>query len=99
MIPRTKFGRQILMRQAVLVLTACIVALLAVVAAFGQHTVATKFDVTKTVTLKGTVTQIDWSNPYVHIIMKVPGNPRPVIWAVELDSAIALSKNGWNESN
>jgi hypothetical protein len=67
--------------------------------ATGQHTLAAKFDLTKTQTLKGTVTQIDWSNPYVHIIMKVPGNPRPVLWAVELDSAIVLAKNGWSESS
>src|SRR5262249_9192440 len=36
---------------------------------------------------------------YVHILVKVPGNPRPVLWAVELDSAIALTKNGWSEAN
>jgi hypothetical protein len=65
----------------------------------GQHTLAAKFDLTKQQSLKGTVTQIDWSNPYVHIIMKVPGNPRPVIWAVELESAILLTKNGWKEAD
>jgi hypothetical protein len=81
------------MRQTALVLLAGL--LFATGPAYGQHTLAAKFDVTKSQTLKGTVTQIDWSNPYVHILMKVPGNPRPVLWAVELDSAITLGKNGW----
>src|SRR5262245_33741165 len=87
------------MRHTFRALSVGIVILLAVASAFGQHTLAAKFDLTKTLNLKGTVTQIDWSNPYVHIIMKVPGNPRPVIWAVELDSAIVLTKNGWSEAN
>ena len=43
------------------------------------------------------VSQIDWANPYVHILMKVTGSPRPVLWAVELDSAVALAKNGWSQ--
>jgi hypothetical protein len=31
--------------------------------------------------------------------MKVPGTPRPTLWAVELDSAILLSKNGWSQTS
>jgi len=71
---------------------------LAVASASAQHTVAAKFDLTKPATLTGTVTQIDWANPYVHILMKVPGtNPAaPARWAVELESAILLAKNNWS---
>ena len=83
------------MRQTALVLIAIAGLLFAIAPAFGQHTLPAKFDVSKQLSLKGTVTQIDWSNPYVHVLMKVPGTPRPVLWAVELDSAITLSKNGW----
>src|SRR6266513_2502712 len=84
------------MRQTAIVLAAGAGILLAILSVSAQHTPGAKFDVAKPLTLKGTVTQIDWSNPYVHIMMKVPGSPRPVLWAVELDSAIVLSKNGWN---
>jgi len=87
------------MRQTAFVLFLGIVAFLAIAPASAQHTLAAKFDSTKPLTLKGTVTQIDWANPYVHVIMKVPGTPRPVLWAAELDSAIALAKNGWSEAN
>ena len=73
--------------------------LLAAASASAQHTLGAKFDLTKPLTLKGTVTQIDWSNPYVHVLMKVPGTARPTLWAVELDSAILLSKNGWSQTS
>jgi len=69
-------------------------------ATHAQHTLAAKFDVTKPLTLTGTVTQIDWANPYVHVLMKVPGQPLPTLWAVELEGGtIHLTNNGWNESS
>ena len=63
-----------------------------------QHTVGAKFDLTKPLTLKGTVTQVDWANPYTHIVFKVPGAGKSVIWAVELESPILLKKSGWSET-
>ena len=84
------------MRHTALIFTVAVAILVVTASLLAQHTPAAKFDLTKQLTLKGTVTQVDWANPYVHILMKVPGNPRPVLWAVELDSAILLSKNGWS---
>ena len=49
-------------------------------ATHAQHTPAAKFDLTKPLTLTGTVTQIDWANPYVHVLIKVPGQPLPTLW-------------------
>jgi hypothetical protein len=51
-------------------------------------------------TLTGTVTQIDWANPYSHILMKVPAanSSAPARWAVEIDSSILLAKNGWGQT-
>src|SRR5262245_61780333 len=86
------------MRQFVVSATACLAMLFGVVAA-AQHTVAAKFDLKKPLTLTGTVTQIDWSNPYTHVLMKVPGKPLPALWAVEVDAAIILANNGWSETS
>ena len=74
--------------------------LVALSPAFAQHTVAAKFDVSKTMTLTGTVTQIDWANPYSHILMKVPvaNSSAPARWAVEIESSILLAKNGWSQT-
>jgi hypothetical protein len=76
-----------------------LVLLLGAIPAPAQHTLAAKFDVTKPLTLAGTVTQIDWANPYVHILMKVPGQPLPALWAVEVDGPIVLAANGWSEQS
>src|SRR5262245_670974 len=84
------------MRQIALLLTAAIAVLMPDTLLLAQHTLAAKFDSARPLNLKGTVTQIDWANPYVHILMKVPSTP-PVLWAVELDGAIALSRNGWTQ--
>jgi hypothetical protein len=64
-----------------------------------QHTLAAKFDLSKPLTLTGTVTQVDWANPYVHVLMKVPGDPLPALWAVEVDGPIELANNGWSETS
>jgi hypothetical protein len=69
------------------------------VSASAQHTLAAKFDLTKPLTLTGTVTQIDWANPYVHVLMKVPGQPLPALWAVEVEGPIELENNGWSEAS
>src|SRR5688572_28296065 len=64
-----------------------------------QHTLAAKFDLAKPLTLTGTVTQIDWANPYVHVLMKVPGQPLPALWAIEVDGPIILESKGWSETS
>ena len=64
-----------------------------------QHTPGAKFDLKKPLTLTGTVTQIDWASPYVHILMKVPGQPQPALWAVEVEGPITLTDNGWSQES
>jgi hypothetical protein len=87
------------MRQFVVWGTAGMAMLFGAVSAPAQHTLAAKFDLTKPLTLTGTVTQIDWANPYVHVLMKVPGQPLPTLWAVEVDGPIILTDNGWSETS
>src|SRR6266581_6181617 len=96
--PHQVSGGRISMRHTPFAPTIAIAILLAA-SASAQHTLAAKFDLKKPLTLKGTVTQIDWANPYVHIVMKVPDSPRPVIWAIEVEGAILLSKNGWSQAS
>lgn len=87
------------MKQTVWVFTLASAIFLAITSASAQHTQGAKFDLTKSLTLKGTVTQLDWANPYVHVLIKVPGKERPELWAVELDSALTLTRNGWSEQS
>src|SRR5438067_2743740 len=61
----------------------------------GHHEPAAKFDPAKPITLKGTVSKIDWLNPHVHIFMEVPDAKGAANWAIELESTVDLRRNGW----
>ena len=87
------------MRQRAVCGIALLSILLVAMSAPAQHTLAAKFDLTRPLTLTGTVTQIDWATPYVHVLMKVPGKPLPALWAVEVESPIVLAEGGWSETS
>jgi uncharacterized protein DUF6152 len=56
-----------------------------------HHATASQFDVSKTVSIKGTVTKINWSNPHVHIDVYVDVEQSVTgHWDVELGSPGAL---------
>jgi hypothetical protein len=69
---------------------------LAVVPLRAHHVIAAKFDNAKRVTLRGPVTEVDWSNPHVHIFINVAeSNGRTTNWAIELESSVDLRREGW----
>jgi hypothetical protein len=64
---------------------------LAVAVLLLHHSFAADFDITKPVTLTGTVTKIEWTNPHVHIQIAVKGDR----WTVEMGSPNGLGRQGW----
>src|SRR5262249_42040105 len=91
-------GGFVFMRHSAFVITCLIAMALTAGVVFAQHTPGAKFDLTKPLNLRGTVTQIDWATPNVHVLMKV-GAPNPVVWAVEVESPLLLAANGWSQSS
>jgi hypothetical protein len=87
------------MRQIAVMFCVAVGIFLAIPSLFAQHTPGAKFDLSKPLSLKGTVTQVDWSNPYVHLLMKVADAQRPVLWAVEVEGALSLSDKGWSSES
>jgi len=77
--------------------TGCALLALACLAttAVAHHSTA-MFDMQHTVTIKGTVTQFDWTNPHTFIYMEVP-NAQGVQekWGIEGMSPNYLNRNGW----
>jgi Family of unknown function (DUF6152) len=63
-----------------------------------HHAIAAKFDTAKPVTLKGTVTVVDWANPHVHVFVNVPEGIGMTNWAVELESPVDLQRGGWTRT-
>jgi len=54
------------------------------------------FDTTKQVTLVGTVTAFEWTNPHAYIELDVPGDNGAVKhWSIELGSPSILQQAGW----
>jgi len=63
-------------------------------AALAHHSGA-MFDNDKSVTLTGTVTQFQWTNPHCWIQMLVPGDAGEVEWSVEMGAPLQLYQGGW----
>jgi hypothetical protein len=57
------------------------------------------FDQKKVLTLEGTVSQFQWTNPHSFIELDVPAaRGAPVHWSIELNSPNNLKRQGWTRS-
>jgi hypothetical protein len=76
----------------------------AVSPAFAHHSF-TMFDMTKRLTLAGSVTSFEWTNPHSYIEIDVPdeqggANPGGVKhWSIEMGSPSILQQSGWKFSS
>jgi hypothetical protein len=64
--------------------------------AIAHHSFAA-YDQTKTVTLKGTVKSLQWTNPHVTIwvYVETADGADPQLWTVETTSPGVLTRSGW----
>ena len=80
-----------------------VVAVTLAAAAFSLPVVAhhsfAMFDQTKTVTLTGTVTAFQWTNPHSFIEIDVPKGGATEHWSIELNSPNNLTRQGWKRSS
>src|SRR5207249_7497004 len=62
-----------------------------------HHAFTSEFDGTKPVTLKGTVTKMEWTNPHAWLHVDVKGPDGKVVsWMIEGGAPNALLRRGWN---
>ena len=75
-----------------------VMSLVAPVAA--HHSFAAEFDITKPVTLTGSVTKIEWTNPhaYLFIDVKDPQSGAVTNWEIEMGSPNGLTRLGWTRN-
>ena len=82
------------------VAAAAVLILAAGVPAVAHHAFAAEFDGSKPVTLKGTVTKMEWINPQAWLHMEVKGpNGKTVAWAIEGGAPNALLRLAWNKNS
>ena len=83
-------------------LLAAIVAglMLAGQSVYAHHAGATKYDEKKPVTLKGTVTKVEWMNPHIYYYINVKDTGGKVQnWAVEGAPPNVLYRRGWKKDS
>jgi hypothetical protein len=72
-------------------------AVLVPAGALAHHSFAAEYDVKKPVTLKGTVTNVEWTNPHARIYIDVKDESGKVVnWNLELASPNVLVRQGWS---
>jgi hypothetical protein len=77
-----------------------IVLFLASVDVRAHHSFAAQYDADKPVTLVGTVTKVEWTNPHARFYVDVKDDKGVVTnWNLELGSPNVLRRNGWSRTS
>ncbi len=84
------------MRTKIAVVLAGVGLLCSAVAVLAHHSVSGEYDQNKVVTLKGTVSKIEWTNPHARIYVDVAEpSGKVTTWNFELAARSALTRQGW----
>lgn len=74
-------------------------ALAAAIPALAHHSFSAEYDSKKPVTLRGTVTKVDWMNPHVYFYIDVADEKGDVTnWGLEMGPPNGLERAGWTKN-
>jgi hypothetical protein len=81
-----------------------LIALASILASSGMlvahHSFAAQYDANKPVTLKGTVSKVEWTNPHARFYVDVRDEKGVLTnWNLELASPNVLVRNGWTRKS
>src|SRR2546426_10398718 len=83
-----------------LLLTVFTSLIVAAVPVLAHHSFAAQYDRSKSTTISGPVTRIEWINPHARFFMDVKdASGKNVNWEVELGSLAGLLRRGWSRSS
>jgi hypothetical protein len=84
------------MRAKLAVVAAGLGLLVSAVPVLAHHSFAAEYDAKQPVTLKGTVTKFEWTNPHARFYVDVKDETGKVVnWNLELASPNVLGRQGW----
>ena len=74
-----------------------VLMILAAVPVLAHHSFSAEFDATKPVTMTGSVTKVEWTNPHswFYIDVKDPQTGKVENWGFETGNPVALVRQGW----
>jgi len=88
------------MNRILAALAVCAGMLFSAIPIAAHHSFEAEYDRTQKVTLKGTVTKIEWQNPHVYYYVDVPdANGAVVNWAIEVGAPNGLYRAGWRKDS
>ncbi len=65
-----------------------------------HHSFAAQYDRDKPVSLKGTVTRIEWANPHIYFYLDVKDDAGATVhWAIEGGAPTSLYRAGWRKDS
>jgi hypothetical protein len=67
--------------------------------ALAHHGSRISYDMNKMVTVKGVITEYNWTNPHVYFLFDVKDDSGKVVnWAAETDPPSTMTRYGWNKN-
>ena len=67
---------------------------------FAHHSFSAEFDGTKAISLKGTVTRVEWMNPHIWIYLEAKDDKGTMTkWQCEGGAPNGLIRNGWGRAD
>lgn len=83
-----------------LVLSACVGLTVTAHPLQAHHSFAAEYDAQKPITITGTVTKLEWTNPHARIYLDVKNeNGQVVSWDLELGPPNGLMRRGWSRTS
>jgi Family of unknown function (DUF6152) len=95
-----KIGGRFFMKSKLLIVLAAAVSFVIFSGSVMAHHGVAGYDMTKTITVHGTVTKFDWSNPHVVVYVDAKNDSGEMQhWTIEFASPVHMVRAGWSKNS